>query len=97
MTNRQHRARINLASRHAAMVLNQVVESLYFCVLKPLYFCQVVEMVKMESLVEEAMQVIVEQELEVEELPATLQVDIINIRPPNFVFLYFYHAACQIT
>ena len=29
----------------------------------------------MESLVEEAMQVVVEQELEVEELPATLQVD----------------------
>ena len=32
-------------------------------------------MVKKESLVEEAMQVVVEQELEVEELPAILQVD----------------------
>ena len=31
-------------------------------------------MVKMESLVEEAMQVVVEQELEVEELPTVLQV-----------------------
>ena len=36
-------------------------------------------MVKMESLVEEAMQVVVEQELEVEELPATLQVDYLLI------------------
>ena len=47
----------------------------------------------MESLVEEAMQVVVEQELEVEELPATLQVAI-NIRAHNFVFLYFYDATC---
>ena len=50
-------------------------------------------MVKMESLVEEAMQVVVEQELEVEELPATLQVAV-NIRAQNFVFLYFYHVTC---
>ena len=33
-------------------------------------------MVKKESLVEEAMQVVVEQELDVEELPAILQVDL---------------------
>ena len=57
VTNRQRRARINLALKHAAMVLSQVVE-----------------MVKMETLVEEAMQVVVEQELEVEELPTVLQV-----------------------
>ena len=36
-----------------------------------------VEMVKKESLVEEAMQVVVEQELDVEELPAILQVDLL--------------------
>ena len=34
-------------------------------------------MVKKESLVEEAMQVVVEQELDVEELPAILQVDLL--------------------
>ena len=41
----------------------------------------------MESLLEEAMQVVVEQELEVEELPATLQVDT-NIRSAYFLLLY---------
>ena len=41
----------------------------------------------MESLVEEAMQVVVEQELEAEELPATLQVDYLLI----LYFCIFLH------
>ena len=85
LTNRQRRERIKLASRHAAIVLNQVVAMVkenffmgifpFISIFECLYFWQVVEMVKRESLVEEAMQVVVEQELEVEELPAILQVD----------------------
>ena len=51
--------------------------SSHFCIFELLFFCQVVEMVKKESLVEEAMQVVVEQELDVEELPAILQVDLL--------------------
>ena len=43
-------------------------------------------MVQMESLLEEAMQVVVEQELQVEQLPATLQVDT-NIRSAYFLLL----------
>ena len=53
-------------------------------------------MVQMESLLEEAMQVVVQQELEVEELPKTLQVAT-NIRSAYFLLLYVQTLEIQLS